>query len=117
MNIIKKLLLIILFTTTSYATKETVTLQLPWQHQFQFAGYYMAIEKGFYDEINLNVNLLEIVNNSNTIDDILSNKINYAIGRISLINQRSHGKKNSIISLDFTIITSSACSQKNLQIL
>jgi ABC-type nitrate/sulfonate/bicarbonate transport system substrate-binding protein len=25
-----------------------VTLQLKWFHQFQFAGYYAAKEKGFY---------------------------------------------------------------------
>ena len=25
-----------------------VKLQLKWKHQFQFAGYYAAIEKGFY---------------------------------------------------------------------
>ena len=30
---------------------EHVIVQLPWQHQFQFAGYYAAIAKGFYREI------------------------------------------------------------------
>lgn len=24
---------------------KTITVQLKWKHQFQFAGYYMAIEK------------------------------------------------------------------------
>lgn len=27
--------------------EEQVIVQLPWQHQFQFAGYYAAIAKGF----------------------------------------------------------------------
>ena len=29
---------------------ETVVLQLKWLHQFQFAGYYAAQEKGFYQQ-------------------------------------------------------------------
>ena len=35
--------------------KEAVTLYLGWTHQFQFAGYYMAKEKGYYDELGLDV--------------------------------------------------------------
>ena len=36
---------------------EPVTLQLKWTHQFQFAGYYMALEKGYYRDVNLDVTL------------------------------------------------------------
>jgi ABC-type nitrate/sulfonate/bicarbonate transport system substrate-binding protein len=36
-----------------------VQLQLKWQHQFQFAGYYAAIEKGFYQDVGLEVILKE----------------------------------------------------------
>jgi len=35
------------------------TVQLRWYHQFQFAGYYMAKEQGFYEEAGLSVRLLE----------------------------------------------------------
>ena len=38
---------------------EKVTLQLKWLHHFQFAGYYAAIEKGFYREVGLEVALVE----------------------------------------------------------
>ena len=34
---------------------ESVTLQLKWLHQFQFAGYYAAKEKGFYTQEGLDV--------------------------------------------------------------
>lgn len=36
----------------------TVTLQLQWVTQAQFAGYYVAEEKGFYDEEGLDVTIL-----------------------------------------------------------
>ena len=39
----------------SHANK--VTLQLKWVTQAQFAGYYVAKEKGFYDDEDLNVTI------------------------------------------------------------
>ncbi len=36
-----------LLAAYSYAG-EAIDLQLRWHHQFQFAGYYAAVEKGFY---------------------------------------------------------------------
>jgi NitT/TauT family transport system substrate-binding protein len=40
---------------TFAATKDKVTLQLKWVAQAQFAGYYAAKEKGFYDAAGLDV--------------------------------------------------------------
>jgi NitT/TauT family transport system substrate-binding protein len=36
---------------------EDVTLQLKWVTQAQFAGYYVAKDKGFYEEEGLNVTI------------------------------------------------------------
>ncbi len=36
---------------------DEVTLQLKWVTQAQFAGYYVAQEKGFYDEVGLDVTI------------------------------------------------------------
>ncbi len=38
---------------------DQVSLQLKWKHQFQFAGYYAAVEKGFYRENGLEVEIRE----------------------------------------------------------
>src|SRR3954452_16022387 len=43
--------------TGGTAAKTKVTLQLKWVTQAQFAGYYAAKEKGYYDEEGLDVNL------------------------------------------------------------
>lgn len=37
---------------------EPVRMVLQWEHQAQFAGYYMALDKGFYKDANLDVTLL-----------------------------------------------------------
>src|SRR5246127_3548683 len=38
---------------------DQVSLQLKWKHQFQFAGYYAAVEKGFYRDAGLEVEMRE----------------------------------------------------------
>ena len=42
------------------AQDNDVTLQLQWVTQSQFAGYYVAQDKGFYDEEGLNVTILPV---------------------------------------------------------
>ncbi|MDD5474927.1 MAG: ABC transporter substrate-binding protein [Syntrophales bacterium] len=37
---------------------ETITLALQWHHQSQFAGYYMALARGFYEKEGLDVRIL-----------------------------------------------------------
>lgn len=44
---------------TPAAAGEPVTLYLQWYHQFQFAGYYAALEKGYYRELGLDVSIVE----------------------------------------------------------
>ncbi|MGR9115396.1 MAG: diguanylate cyclase [Gammaproteobacteria bacterium] len=36
---------------------EPVSLQLSWSHQFQFAGYYAALEQGYYRALGLDVEI------------------------------------------------------------
>jgi NitT/TauT family transport system substrate-binding protein len=44
-------------TTAAAATKDSVSLQLKWVTQAQFAGYYAAKEKGYYDDEGLDVTI------------------------------------------------------------
>jgi len=43
---------------TGAAMAQDVTLQLKWVTQAQFAGYYVALENGYYDDAGLNVTVL-----------------------------------------------------------
>ncbi len=42
---------------SSALAKDKLTLQLKWVTQAQFAGYYVAKDKGFYDEVDLDVEI------------------------------------------------------------
>jgi signal transduction histidine kinase/ABC-type nitrate/sulfonate/bicarbonate transport system substrate-binding protein/DNA-binding NarL/FixJ family response regulator len=80
------LILFFLFSTILYAKdSENVTIQLKWKHSFQFAGYYAAIEKGFYKEEDLNVTLKEIDFNRNFIKDVTSGYYQYGVSDSSLV--------------------------------
>ena len=49
--------LAVALVTAPALAKDKVTLQLKWVTQAQFAGYYVAKEKGFYDEVDLDVEI------------------------------------------------------------
>ena len=59
--VVNVFLVFLLFTTnvTARDKRDTVavTLQLQWNHQFQFAGYYAAKLKGFYQDVGLDVTI------------------------------------------------------------
>ena len=46
-----------LLTSTAALAADDVTLQLKWVTQAQFAGYYVALDKGFYEAQDLNVTI------------------------------------------------------------
>ena len=71
---------------------EKVSLQLQWLHQFQFAGYYMAREKGFYKEAGLDVDILLPTPETDVTDEVVSGRSEYGVGRSSLIIDRIRNK-------------------------
>ena len=72
--------------------QDTVYLQLRWHHQFQFAGYYAAVEKGFYKEEGLNVELRSGGPDRQPVTEVLSGQALYAEGNSEVLHQRLLGK-------------------------
>jgi len=93
------LLIVLLASSLSFAQNlEKVTLQLNWYHQFQFAGYYMAKEKGFYKESGIDVEFKEGNLSKNIVESVIQKKADYATGDSSLIVARSEGEKVVILA-------------------
>ncbi|GAX86769.1 polar amino acid transport system substrate-binding protein [Lebetimonas natsushimae] len=87
--------IIILLISSVYAATN-ITLDLKWKNAFQFAGFYMAKEKGFYKKFGLNVNFNEFHGN-NIVNDVLTNKADFGIGNSSLIYYKL--KEKPVIAL------------------
>lgn len=79
-------------STSDKLPLEKVRLQLKWFHQFQFAGYYAAIEHGYYAEEGLDVELIERDLNKSVIDQVISGDAEYGVGDSGLIHEYALGK-------------------------
>ncbi len=93
--IIPFLILCIVFSNPpSFATEkaETVTIQLKWFYQFQFAGYYAAKEKGYYAEEGLDVVLKERNPIKGYVQAVLDGDAEYGVGDAGLLFDRMLGK-------------------------
>lgn len=93
-------LLIFDFYHTAYALEE-VALQLKWRHQFQFAGYYAAQNKGFYREENLDVTILEGNSKVSALKQVLSGAVQYGIGDSDILQSRTSGNPVVVIASIF----------------
>ena len=83
--------------SNSFAT-EKVVLQLPWKHQFQFAGYYAAIEKGFYSDAGFSVTIKEADTSLVVLTEILNGNADFAIGDAELLVSFIDGAPISVIA-------------------
>ncbi len=88
---IKVSILSILLINTLFGN-EKVTLQLKWFNSFQFAGYYMAKEKGYYKDSKIDLEIRELKANQNIITDIINKKVNYAIADSGILVNRLKGE-------------------------
>ncbi|MFZ4572532.1 MAG: ABC transporter substrate-binding protein [Bacteroidales bacterium] len=78
-----------------------MTLQLKWRHQFQFAGYYAAIEKGYYKEAGINVNLIEAVEGRNPSDAVYEGKAEFGVCTSDILLMRSRQKNGVVLATVF----------------
>ncbi|PUE63551.1 hypothetical protein B0174_10705 [Arcobacter caeni] len=67
---------------------EKTVLQLSWFDQFQFAGYYIAKEKGFYKEAGLDVEIKNYDFDINVTKDVSVGKVDFGIARETLIPEK-----------------------------
>lgn len=71
---------------------QTIDFQLRWHHQFQFAGYYAALEQGYYRNEGLDVHLHEGIPGKTPVTEVLSGRAQYAEANSELLYEKLHGK-------------------------
>ena len=84
--------------TTGSHSLAPITVQLKWKHQFQFAGFYAAIEQGFYQEAGFDVTLKEAGPMTNPIDEVLSGRADYGVANSELMLYRLKGKSVTVLA-------------------
>ncbi len=104
-SLIRQVILLLCLVPAGVAANneiETITLQLKWQHQFQFAGYYAALEKGFYRDAGLDVKIQAFSSDMKSpIDQVLSGAAQYGVMDSSLVKFRLQGKPVVVLAVIF----------------
>ncbi|HEY1169996.1 MAG TPA: ABC transporter substrate-binding protein [Verrucomicrobiae bacterium] len=67
-------------------------MQLKWKHQFQFAGYYAALEQGYYQDAGLDVELREAQPGRDPVETVLNGEAEFGVGTSELMLLRAKGK-------------------------
>lgn len=68
-----------------------VVVQLKWRHQFQFAGFYAALARGFYSKEGFDVTLKPATPEINPIDEVVSGRADYGVANSELLLYRMNG--------------------------
>lgn len=81
-----KLFLLLLVSTFLYSSSlEKVSIQFNWKYQFEVAGFIVAKEKGFYENVGLDVELKEYNPEVDILSDVLNNKVTYGISSSNIV--------------------------------
>lgn len=83
---------------------EKVVLQLRWDHQFQFAGYYAALWNGHYEDEGLDVEILPAVSQSgivSSVKEVSEGRAHFGIGSSDILLANDSDVKLSVVSSIF----------------
>ncbi len=79
----------------------TIRLQLKWHHQFQFAGYYAAQQKGYFKDAGLNVELIEGSSKRPPVEAVLNGSADFGVTGSDIVNYYIDKKPVVVVSAIF----------------
>ncbi len=80
---------------------DQVSLQLKWKHQFQFAGYYAALEQGFYRDAGLDVTIREGGPGIDVVEAIASGNANFGVCSASVLREWTLNRRLVVLAAIF----------------
>lgn len=91
----------LMLTPSICLAQDKVVLQLKWKHAFQFAGYYAAQELGYYDDLDLDVEIRAASPGINPVEEVIEGRAQYGVGNSSLLLDRQNGQPVVVLSVVF----------------
>ncbi len=77
----------LIFLSIALMANDQISVQLLWKHQFEFAGFYVAKQKGFYKDVGLDVDIKEYQVDTNIVQDVLKQKSTFGVGYPDVVLQ------------------------------
>jgi diguanylate cyclase (GGDEF)-like protein len=68
-----------------------VRLQLKWRHQYQFAGFYAALEKGYYREAGFAVTIIPGTPGTDPVETVLKGGADFGVASSELVVRYARG--------------------------
>ena len=95
------LVLTLFFTSIKSVADDSVVLQLKWHHQFQFAGFYAALEKGYYKEQGFDVEIRAHNKQTSPVEEVLAGRATFGISDSSIVLHRMKNKPVVVLASFF----------------
>lgn len=86
---------------TQAAALAPMRLQLNWLHQFEFAGYYAALEQGFYRDAGLDVRLIEGGPKITPSAEVLAGRAEIGVGSSGILLARERNPELLVLGVIF----------------
>ena len=83
------------------SASEKTTIQLKWLHAFQFAGYYAALEKGYYAEAGFDVEILEATPGEDPLEAVVEGRADFGVGDSGLLLRWHDGEPIVVLGVVF----------------
>jgi ABC-type nitrate/sulfonate/bicarbonate transport system substrate-binding protein len=92
---------LVLLASCPAAALDQVSLQLKWKHQFQFAGYYAALEQGFYRHAGLDVSIREGGPDIDVAETVAGGKADFGVCSSSVLREWAKGRRLVVLAAIF----------------
>jgi class 3 adenylate cyclase/ABC-type nitrate/sulfonate/bicarbonate transport system substrate-binding protein len=92
---------LVLLASHPVAALDPVSVQLKWKHQFQFAGYYAALEQGFYRAGGLDVTIREGGPGVDVAETVASGMADFGVCNASVLREWTVGRRLVVLAAIF----------------
>jgi class 3 adenylate cyclase/ABC-type nitrate/sulfonate/bicarbonate transport system substrate-binding protein len=92
---------LLLLASHPAAAREPASMQLKWKHQFQFAGYYQALEQGFYRDAGLDVTIREGGPGIDVAETVAGGKSDFGVCNASILREWAAGRRLVVLAAIF----------------
>ncbi len=87
-----KIVFLLILSISQSIASDKIQIYLKWFHQYQFAGYYVALEKGFFKDEGLDVDLIERNPKEFPMDMVVQDTGRYAVSDSSVVLRYMKGE-------------------------
>ncbi len=111
---------VLIIISNQLLAADKVVLQLKWEHEFQFAGYYAAKWQGYYRDAGLEVEIRSAIKPDKSLlkplDELQKGHVQFAIGAMDILVAKDQGLEPIVLAPIFQRSPSAIFSMKKTDI-